>query len=186
MTCLCRCVVEVYINRLALTVASRHGDIAGTAIRIIGDLVRRVIDDDAVDIPTDLIALSVYIISKPSFNYIPLDVLSFGVVANLVVRMRSVVVSNLPLNILIRRHACQVFLNKFGIIVNCDRLLQRTLKLSAIVFRKITTIITGRFKRLLAVSANVEICSQDVSVRAFTVVPDSIKRYVFRKGSVVA
>ena len=170
---------EVNLDGSALRIALLHRNVSVTAIRMVGNLMRFVRDDDAVDIPADL---PIVVVAR--LDYVPFDMHGRGIVFK-VRPVLTIIGFDLLLDLGIRWLLGQVCSHEFRIVVNRHRLLQFSLKLSAIICRKISAVVARRLEGLLPIDANVEIRGEKVSVTRFAVKPDSIQRHIARKLGVM-
>ena len=158
-----RSLAEVNVYRYAFSVLIRTRNISIATVGVVGNLVLVLVPYDAVDVP---VRRSVDLFSK--FNYIPLDVLVFGVVAHAIALQHI-------LNLLLGRHLREIRIDCFKIVVHCNSIVQLSLKiLGARGGIVAASVISSRLVLDCPVFSNVKI--RDVVLRfGFRIKPNGVK-----------
>ena len=158
-----RSLAEVNVYRYAFSVLIRTRNIGIATVGVVGNLVLVLVPYDAVDVP---VRRSADLLSK--FNYIPLDVLVFGVVAHAIALQHI-------LNLLLGRHLREVRIDCFKIVVHRNSSVQLSLKsCGAAGGVVVASVISGRLVLDCPVFSNVKI--RDVVLRfGLWIKPDSVK-----------
>ena len=155
--------VEPYVDSCAFSVLIRTRDIGIATVGVVGNLVLVLVPYDAVDVPVrraaDLLSI---------FNYIPLDVLVFGVVTH-------AIASQHILNLSLSRHLREVRVDCIKIVVHCNSIVQLSLKsFGAAGGVVVASVISGRLVLDFSVFSNIEV--RNVVLRfGLRIKPDSVK-----------
>ena len=158
-----RSLAEVNVYRYAFSVLIRTRNIGIATVGVVGNLVLVLVPYDAVDVP---VRRSADLLSK--FNYIPLDVLVFGVVTHAIALQHI-------LNLLLGRHLREIRIDCFKIVVHCNSIVQLSLKsLGARGGIVVASVISSRLVLDCPVFSNVKI--RDVVLRfGFRIKPNGVK-----------